>query len=126
MKRYYISPKSVWLAHVDLFAGTSHVELPDDHVLINTDFQSPWAEAQWHRIPEVARLAHPHYESQVPLAQLHQHPQHAHKQFKEHHFHKINGLLAASEIEPIGATHTLWELHARLIGKYPGLILNRY
>jgi hypothetical protein len=128
MKRFYIAPREVWLAHVDMFdvEGTSHVELEDGHVLINTDFKSSWAEGVWHEHPEVARLAHPHYESQVPLAHLHQHAQHGHKKFQKHHFDKLNGLLAVSELQPIDDTHTLWDLHARLIGKYPGLTLNRY
>lgn len=126
MKCFYIAPRAVWAAHVDHFAGSSCVELDDDHLLISTDFASDWAEAKWHARPEVARLAHPHYESQVPLAHLHQRAQHGHKQFQKHHFDKLNGLLAASELQPIDDTHTLWDLHARLITRYPGMALNRY
>lgn len=128
MKRFYVAPRSLWLARVDMFdvEGTSCVELDDDHLLINTDFKSSWAEEQWHAHPEVARMAHPYYEGTVPLAQLHQHPQHAHKQFKRHHHEKLQNLLAISDLPPIDDTHTLWDLHDRLIGKYPGLRLNRY
>jgi hypothetical protein len=137
MKRYYILPRAIWEEPIHIGSETlprhwlcsgagGYVELSDGYILFNTDFTSDWAEEEWHSHPEIARLSHPIMEATLPLAHLHQHPQHAHKQFKRHHHEKLQSLLAISELPPIDDTHTLWDLHDRLIGKYPGLRLTRY
>jgi hypothetical protein len=138
MKRYYIAPSQVWLAHVEHFAGTSCVELDDDHLLICTDFASDWAEDQWHSESAVARLAHPKYESEMALGEIISpdpsvpttppppaHP-YGYKQFYQHHFDKLNILASASQLPSVDTTHTLWDLHDLLVGTYPGIRLNRY
>lgn len=126
MKRYYIAPQSVWLDHVDHFAGSSCIELGDNHLLICTDFSSEYSEDIWHSHPQVARLTHPQLEAIVPLADLFLQSHHAHKQFAQHHFDKLNAVLAISGLQPLDATHTLWDFHERIKGNHPGLKLNRY
>lgn len=134
MKRWYIAPKSVWegshkpsgMPYYCLMAGSSCVELVEGHLLICTDFDNDWAEGEWHAHPEVARLAHPQFEPTVPLAHLHQKPEHAHKQFRQHHFDKLQAMLSRERLPTLDPTHTLWDLHDRISSRFPGLRLNRY
>jgi hypothetical protein len=125
MKRYYICPKSAWHGthkcgepHHALMAGSSYIELDDQHILLLTDFTSEWAEAEWHSHPEVARLAHPTMEAGVPLSQLCD-ESYRHKQFTSKHLDLLS-------ILGVTATDTVWDLHNKLKDDYPGLRLNSY
>jgi hypothetical protein len=129
MKRYYICPKSVWEEPTDVLGATlprhqllpgSHwVQLDDDHILICTgDFDSEWAQEQWHCHPDVARLAHPSLEAKVPIYQLCEDPSYAHKQFTDDHWALLVSAFALDE------THTVWDLHSKLKDSYPALKLS--
>jgi hypothetical protein len=135
MRRYYIAPKSVWLEPIDI-GGTAmprhnlmpachYVELDDGHILICTQFRSPWAEDQWHSHPEVARLTDPIAEASVPLAGLQRDPAFAHKQFQQHHFAKLQALVAKHG-HALSETHTVRDLHYMLAPHYPGMRLSFY
>jgi hypothetical protein len=145
MKRWYIVPKSVWEEddprisqprHAWLF-GSSYVELDDDHLLACTDFAKDHHEEAWHDHPEIARLAHPQLEQDLPIAHLVSGGgpglqagvsgvnKYAHKQFKSHHFDKLKAL-CAQHGHQLNDQHTLWDVHDVLIQHYPGLKLSRY
>lgn len=151
MKRYYIVPKNVFheidpannMPRHAWLAGSSCVELPAVqneadpgspagassagvvHLLVCTDFAKDHHADRWHDHPEVARLTHPQLEQAVPLAHLHQKPEHAHKQFKAHHFDKLQKLCAQHGFT-LSPSHTLWDLHDALTSHYPGIRLTRY
>jgi hypothetical protein len=138
MKKLFICPKSVWEEEVPglglprnaWLSGDSYVELPvlpseAAHILVAGDFAKDYHEVNWSAHPEIARLTHPQNEADVPLADLHQHKRHAHKQFKQHHWDKLAALCAlhGHQLTP---AHTLWDLHEMLTPHYPGLKLARY
>lgn len=131
MRVWYIVPKDVWngiidpqhgLRGHDLMHGSSYVELDETHILLATDFaqSNTWAEEQWHDHPEVARLAHPIHEANVPLSHLHLNAEHDHKQFKKHHHDRLKQAFGIED------HHTLWDLHERIKKHYPGIRLQRY
>ncbi|HEV7672997.1 MAG TPA: hypothetical protein VGQ12_00560 [Candidatus Angelobacter sp.] len=133
MKRYFICPKSVWAEDHPVngmprhawMDGSSYVELDADHILVAGDFAKDQHEIHWSDHPEIARLAHPQNEGDLPLAHLHQHPRHGHKQFKKHHWDKLASLCALHGHQ-LDATHTVWDMHDMLTPHYPGLKLARY
>lgn len=125
MKRYYVCPKSVWCEihecgepYYALMASSSYLEIDATHILLITDFASDWAEAIWHQHPEVARLAHPIHECNVPLYSLCADPNYAHKQFTEAHWQKLVDVFGLEE------TDTVWDLHSKLKDLYPGMKLS--
>jgi hypothetical protein len=108
-----------------LLYGDSYVELDEDHLLVSGDFRRDNHEAMWSDHPEIARLTHPVMEADTPLADLHSKPRHSHKQFKPHHFQKLQKLCALHGHQ-LNESHTLWDLHDMLTPFYPGIKLPRY
>jgi hypothetical protein len=145
MKKLFICPKSVWLSEHPVnsmlwhswMAGSSYVELDDDHILVAGDFAKDQHEIHWSDHPDIARLSHPQNEGDLPLADLinggglglqaevSAANRHAHKKFKQHHWDKLDALCAlhGHQLTP---AHTLWDLHEMLTPHYPGLTLARY
>jgi hypothetical protein len=127
VKRYYICPLDVWQEPINILGrakpryhlmdGSQWVQLSDTHILLLTEFETEWAEGQWHDHPEVARLACPQMEATVPLYSLCSDPQFSHKQFGDHHW-----VLLANSFG-LKKPHTVWDLHNKLKDTYPGMRL---
>jgi hypothetical protein len=122
MRVYYICERSVWeepidfggvmlprynLFHPGVGSACIHLDANGDCFLVSTEFATDGAQETWHSHPEVARLPHPTNEGDVPVAQLHQNPKHARKQFKRHHWDLLVAKFGLNE------THTVWDLHDR-------------
>lgn len=61
-------------------------------------------EDVWHSHPEVARLQHPSFEGTIPLQDLHQKKEHAHKRFKKAHLDALGAI-------GIQGNHTVLDVH---------------
>jgi hypothetical protein len=88
-------------------------------MLLSTDFRTEDPEAIWHAHPEVARLQHPALEGTITLDDLHQKPQHAHKQFRRRH-------LDALSVLGIRGHHTILDVHTLAKAKDPGCRLGAF
>jgi hypothetical protein len=109
------------LRHHDLFhqaTGAHWIDLADGYVLLCTDFSSEWAEETFHAHPEVARLAHPTMEGNIPVGDLHSKPDHGHKQFKHEHMKALNSL-------GIQEHHTIWDIHKIAKAIHPNVRLSQ-
>lgn len=93
------------LFHPSVGSACIHLDDAGEWFLVSTDFANEAAQELWHSHPEVARLCHPTQQGNIPIAQLHQKPQYAHKQFTVQHW---NLLVAKFGLDQ---THTVWDLH---------------
>jgi len=119
MRRFYVAPKSIWRAHVDLFhsrIGSHYVDLAGGMVLVSTDFDNPAAEEKWHLHPEVARLWNSTTEQSSKLSDLLL-PAHARKQFTQAHLAALNSIGITGE-------HTVADVHRIASTLHPGCRLS--
>ena len=119
MRRYYITTRRLWRAHVNLFhpqLGSHYVDLANGMVLVSTDFESTSAEEKWHLHPAVARLWNNSLERTNKLSDLLL-PVNVHKQFTQSH------LTALASIGVTGA-HTVADVHKIALALHPLCRLN--
>jgi hypothetical protein len=80
MRRLFVCPKDVWLAHhrdngFHPVTGSHYLELPDGMVLVSAAFHHEGAELKWTSHPDVAALPDPVYDGKTTLAQHRDNPE---------------------------------------------------